>query len=78
MRAAHKEVNMKYKNVVELIGHWEHLMGKEAALNRLQSMRDYARQCLKAHSHEKYADALDDNMCLIEAVIAEAEELLQR
>ena len=76
MRAAHKEVNMKYKNVVELIGHWEHLMGKEAALNRLQSMRDYARQCLKAHPHEKCADAFDDNMCLIEAVIAEAEELL--
>ena len=76
MRAAHKEVKMKYKNVVELIGHWEHLIGKEAVLNRLRSMRDYARQCLKAHPHEKCADALDDNMCLIEAVIAEAEELL--
>ena len=51
MRAAHKEVNMKYKNVVELIGHWERLMGREATLNRLRSMRDYARQCLKAHPH---------------------------
>ena len=76
MRAAHKEVNMKYKNVVELIGHWERLMGREATLHRLRSMRDYARQCLKAHPHEQCADALDDNMCLIEAIIAEAEELL--
>ena len=51
-------------------------MGKDAALNRLRLMRDYTRQCLKAHPHEKCADAFDDNMCLIEAVIAEAEELL--
>nr|DAS67705.1 MAG TPA: hypothetical protein [Caudoviricetes sp.] len=31
---------------------------------------------MKAHSHEMCVDVLDDNMCLIEAIIAEAEELL--
>nr|DAN44719.1 MAG TPA: hypothetical protein [Caudoviricetes sp.] len=77
MRVAHKEGNMKYKNVAELINKWESLMGKEQTLCRLKAMRDYAAECLKEHPHEKCADALDDNMCLLEAVVAEAEALLQ-
>lgn len=68
---------MKYKNVAELINKWESLMGKEHTLRRLRAMRDYAAECLKEHPREKCADALDDNMCLLEAVVAEAEALLQ-
>lgn len=52
-------------------------MGKEQTLCRLKAMCDYAAECLKEHPHEKCADALDDNMCLLEAVVAEAEALLQ-
>ena len=69
---------MKYKNVAELINKWELLMGKEQTLCRLRAMRNYAVECLKEHPHEKCADALDDNMCLLEAVVTEAEALLQQ
>ena len=69
---------MEYKNVAELINKWALLMGKEQTLCRLKAMRDYAAECLKEHPREKCADALDDNMCLLEAVVAEAEALLQQ
>ncbi len=52
-------------------------MGKEQTLCRLRAMRNYAVECLKEHPHEKCADALDDNMCLLEAIVTEAEALLQ-
>lgn len=69
-----KEGNMEYKSVASLISEWESLIGREQTLRRLKAMRDYAVKCLKEHPHEKCADALGDNMCLIEAAVAEAEE----
>lgn len=72
-----KEGSMRYECVAELIGEWVCLMGKEQTLCRLKAMRDYAAECLREHPREKCADALGDNMCLIEAVVAEAEKQLQ-
>lgn len=72
-----EEEDMKYEGVTDLISKWVGLMGKEQTLCRLKAMRNYATGCLKEHPHEKCADALDDNMCLIEAVVAEAENQLR-
>lgn len=76
VRVAYKEVFMEYKNVADLIKKWKTLSGKESTLSRLRAMRDYAEKTLKEYPREKCADALDDNMCLIKAVVAEAESLL--
>lgn len=73
----YRRLVMEQTGVTALISKWEFTMGKEGTLNRLRAMRDYAEKCLKEHPREKCADALDDNMCLIEAVVAEAELRLQ-
>lgn len=66
---------MKKIGIIALLKEMESFSGKEATLNRLKAMRDYAKLYMKEHPHEKCADALDDNMHLIEAVLTEAERM---